>query len=227
MNLAIFDVDGTLTETDEVDDLCVVKAFFDSHKIIDIDTDWTKYKYVTDSGIASEIFVEKLGRTPDKRDYADFKSCFIKNLSEHVGKDKDHFAEISDAGLMLKKLGSEKDWAIALATGCFYESAELKLKQANINIEDFPAATADDGLSREEILQTAIERSLEFYRQNKFEKIVSVGDGVWDVRTAKNLCLDFIGIAVGENIEKLRHEGAEFIIENFTDYENFIELLNK
>lgn len=227
MNLAIFDVDGTLTKTDEVDDICIVKALFESHKITDIDTDWTNYKYVTDSGIALEILTEKLDREPNKRDYDDFKNCFVKNLSDYAGKDKSLFAEISDAGLMLKKLSLEKDWAITLATGCYHESAELKLKQANINIEDYPNATADDGLSREEILQTAIRRSLKYYRQNEFKKIVSIGDGVWDVRTAKNLGLNFIGIGNDESGGKLRKEGAEFIIENFTDYKNFIELLNK
>ena len=227
MKLAIFDIDGTLTKTDGVDGLCVVKAFFDSHQIADIDTDWTNYKYVTDSGITFEIFTERLRRAPNEQDIAVFKSCFIKNLSDFTVKDKSLFAEIPNAGLMLENLKAEKDWAIALATGCYYDSAKLKLEQANIDIEDYPNATADDAVSREEILQIAIEKSLKHYRQKEFEKIVSIGDGVWDVKTAKNLGLDFIGIAGGEHAEGLRKEGAEFIIEDFRDYELFIENLNR
>lgn len=227
MNLAIFDIDGTLTKTDGVDDLSVVKAFFDSHKIAGIDTDWANYKYVTDSGIVSEIFTERLGRAPNERDMAAFKRCFIKNLSDYAAKDKTLFAEIPDAGRMLENLKTEKDWAIALATGCFYDSAKLKLEQASIAIEDYPYATADDAVSREEILRIATGRALKHYRQSEFEKIVSVGDGVWDAKTAKNLGIGFIGIAGGERAARLRKEGAELIIKDFRDYEIFIEYLNR
>ena len=156
MKLAIFDIDGTLTETDEVDDKCFVKAFAESHQISDIETDWTKYKHVTDSGILSEVFEKKLERAPEEKDFTAFKHCFVEKLREFAGKDTKFFAEIPGAKIMLEKLRLEKDWAIALATGCFYDSAELKIKTARINIEDFPVATADDAISREEILQIAI-----------------------------------------------------------------------
>lgn len=227
MKLAIFDIDGTLTETNEVDNECFVRAFAESHQISDIETDWTKYKHVTDSGILLEIFETKLERAPKEKDFAAFKHCFIKNLKEFAGKDAKLFAEIPNAKIMLEKLRLEKDWAIALATGCYYDSAELKLRAAKLNIKDFPIATADDAVSREEILLIAIGKSLERYRQNEFEKIFSIGDGVWDLRTAKNLNLEFIGIAGGERAEKLRREGAQFLIEDFRDYKVFLEYLNK
>jgi phosphoglycolate phosphatase-like HAD superfamily hydrolase len=226
MKLAIFDIDGTLTETNEVDDKCFVRAFAESHRISDIETDWTKYKHVTDSGILSEIVEKRLKRAPVEKDFAAFKHCFVKNLKDFAGKDAKLFAEIPGAKIMLEKLRLEKDWAICLATGSFYDSAALKLGAAKMNIEDFPIATADDAVSREEILQIAIEKSLNYYRQNEFEKIVSIGDGVWDVRTAKNLNLEFIGIA-GERADQLRREGAEFLIEDFSDYKVFLEYLNK
>ena len=227
MKLAIFDIDGTLTETNEIDDKCFVKAFADSHQIKEIDTDWTKYTHVTDSGLVSEIFNQKLGRAPTEKDFLAFKNCFIRNLNEYALKDETLFAEISNAKTMLEKLSLEKNWAIAFATGSFYDSAKLKLEKAKIDVKDFLIATADDAVSREEILQTAIEKSLGKYRLKKFEKIVSIGDGVWDVRTAKNLSLDFIGIASGKEADALREAGANYIIKDFRDYENFLEHLNK
>lgn len=227
MKLAIFDIDGTLTKTSEIDNKCFVKAFADSHQITDIETDWTKYKHVTDSGITSEIFNERLRRKPNKQDVDKFKSCFTKRLTECAVKDEGHFGETKNAKEMLNKLKLEKDWAIAFATGCFLNSAKLKLTMAKINVEDFPIATADDAISREEILQLAIEKSLKYFRQSHFEKVVSIGDGVWDVRTAKNLSLDFIGISEDKNAGKLRKEGAKFIIKDFIDYALFIEYLNK
>lgn len=227
MKLAIFDIDGTLTETNEVDNDCFVKAFADSHRISDIDTDWAKYNYVTDSGIFSEIFKERFERSPNEQDIFSFKNCFIKELSEFADRDETLFAEIPNAKAMLEMLKLEKDWAIALATGCFCDSAELKLEKARLNVNDFPIATADDAISREEILQIAIKKSLKHYRQKEFEKIVSIGDGVWDVRTAKNLSLGFIGIASGIQAELLRSEGANYIIKDFKYYEIFLGYLNE
>lgn len=227
MKLAIFDIDGTLTETNEVDNECFVKAFAASHQITDIETDWTKYKHVTDSGLVSEILNERLDRAPNEKDFLTFKSCFIENLNEFASKDETLFKEVSGAKAMLEKLSQEKSWSIALATGCYYNSAKLKLEKAKIEAKDFPIGTADDGVSREDILQMAVKKSLEKYRLEKFEKIVSIGDGVWDVRTAKNLSLNFIGIASGKRAEVLREEGANYIIKNFADYENFFAYLNK
>ncbi len=227
MKLAIFDIDGTLTETNKVDNECFVKAFADSHNITGIETDWTRYKHVTDSGIALEIFNERLGRAPNKKDFSTFKTCFVKNLSEFANKDETLFGQILNAKEMLAKLIFAEDWAIALATGCFYKSAELKLKKAKMDIKSFPIATADDAVSREEILRLAIKKSLEHYRQNKFDKTVSIGDGVWDVRTAKNLNLDFVGIASGKQAELLRAEGANHVIKDFSDYESFFKYINE
>lgn len=227
MKLAIFDIDGTLTETNEVDDKCFVEAFTASHQITDIETDWTKYAHVTDSGLVSEIFNQRLGRFPNKEDFLRFKSRFIENLNHYASRDETLFAEVSNAKAMLEKLKLEKDWTIALATGSFYDSAKLKLEKAKIDIKSFPIATADDAVSREEILQTAIEKSLEKYGLEEFEKIVSIGDGMWDVRTANNLDLGFVGIASGKRAEALREEGAKYVIKDFRDYENFLAYLNK
>ena len=187
MKLAIFDVDGTLTETNEVDTQCFVEAFADSHQITEIDTNWTRYKHATDSAVASEIVSEKLNREPNEKDYFLFKASFVTRLKKCLDETQTLFSEIPNARLMLQKIEKEKDWALAIATGCFYESAKLKLEAAGINIEKFPFGTADDAMSREDILQRAIENSAKHYGQAGFEKIVSIGDAVWDVRTANNL----------------------------------------
>jgi len=52
MNLVLFDVDGTLTLTNEVDNRCYLCALGEALGGAGFDTDWTKYPHVTDSGIA-------------------------------------------------------------------------------------------------------------------------------------------------------------------------------
>lgn len=137
MNLVIFDFDGTLTRTNEIDNSCYVDAFADSHKIFGIETDWAKYENVTDSGIAAEIFTERLGPTVKEDDFATFKNCFMKKLSDFAESDMTLFSEITNAKVMLEKLKFEEDWSIALATGCFYDSAKLNSKKQRWTSEIF------------------------------------------------------------------------------------------
>ncbi len=90
---------------------------------------------------------------------------------------------------------------------------------------NFPGAFADDAISREDIVRTAISRAKETYAQSDFEKIVYIGDGIWDVLTAIQLQLPFIGV---ENKQKttLENAGVENIIEDFQDFDNFLTALN-
>jgi hypothetical protein len=64
MNLAIFDIDGTLTDTNGVDDRCFIESLALALAITGIDTDWAGYPHTTDSGIMLRIFQERFGRGP-------------------------------------------------------------------------------------------------------------------------------------------------------------------
>ncbi len=49
--LAIFDVDGTLVQSYELDGECFVAAFHDAFGIAEVDTDWVRYDHTTDPGV--------------------------------------------------------------------------------------------------------------------------------------------------------------------------------
>ena len=227
MNLAIFDIDGTLTETNAVDEICFVQAFADAHSITEINTDWIQYRHVTDSGIMFQIFQERLGRPPADGELQNYKSCLVNLLETHRSRDSSLFAEISGASRALIRLSQETEWAVALATGCWRVSAELKLKAAGIEAEHFPAAFAEDGLSRETILQTAMSRAQRSYSQSHFERIVGVGDAPWDVEAAGNLGIPFVGVGKGDRGLRLRQVGATHVLEGYCDYQKLIDCLRK
>jgi phosphoglycolate phosphatase-like HAD superfamily hydrolase len=227
MKLAIFDIDGTLTNTNSVDNECFVKALAEAHAIIEIDTDWATYPHTTDSGITLQIFQEKFGRNPEDTELDKFKCCFVNMLSEQYRCNSSSFAEIAGASIALNRLKRESDWAIAIATGCWRESALLKLRAAKIDIDGMPAAYAEDGLSREEILQAAVSQSLKQYRLSSFGKIVSIGDGLWDVRTARRLNFTFLGVGCGEKAAMLHQAGAKHVVEDFANYGHLVTFLNE
>lgn len=226
MKLAIFDIDGTLTNTNDVDDVCFVQAFTAAHAIAGINTNWSEYPHTTDSGITQHIFEERFGRAPSSAELFRLQQCFFSLLREQHQASASRFAEIAGASQALSRLERDAGWAVAIATGCWRESAALKLKGAKIEIERLPAAYAEDGLSREEILLAALSKSLSHYAQGTFERIVSVGDGIWDVRAAARLKYAFLGIGSGESEERLRRAGARTIIEDYTDYDRLLRSLH-
>ena len=225
MKLAIFDVDGTLTNTNSVDNKCFVKALAEAYAITEIDTDWAAYPNTTDSGITQHVFQEKFGRNPVETEIEKFKGCFVNMLSDEYRANSSSFAEIAGASMALNTLKRDSDWAVAIATGCWRESALMKLKAAKIDTDGIPAAYAEDGLSREDILKAAVAQSLEHYRVRSFGKIVSIGDGLWDVRAAGRLHFAFLGVGCGEAAARLRRAGAKHVIEDFSDYGQLLRLL--
>ena len=214
--------------TDHIDDICFVQALADAHQITDVNTNWAGYSHTTDSAIMLDIFKHHFNRAPDEAELLRFKSHFVNLLEDYRCKDSALFTEIAGASSMLQRLNQEPEWRVAIASGGWRVSAELKLKAAGIDADDFPAAFADDGLSREEILQSAISKAESVYQQESFARIVSVGDGVWDVRTARNLKFPFLGIGAGEDAEKKLHRaGATHVIKDFTNYKQWIYYLTE
>jgi len=61
MQLVMFDIDGTLTETMKVDEECLVRSFVEVFGFTDIETDWSHYPHVTDSGIFHEVYAPFAG----------------------------------------------------------------------------------------------------------------------------------------------------------------------
>jgi phosphoglycolate phosphatase-like HAD superfamily hydrolase len=226
MKLAIFDIDGTLTNTNLVDGACFVQAFADVYDITDIETDWSKYPHTTDPAIALQIFQQRWGRQPTDEEMNALKERFEALLNQQRSAEPGLFAEIPGASSMIDRLqNASPGWAVGIATGCWAASATLKLMTANIRVDSMKVASAEDNLSREKIVEASFQKALAYYQQPSFERIVSIGDGVWDVRTARNLGFAFLGIGSGEHADLLRKTGARRVIPNYEDFDEVVRNL--
>jgi len=225
MKLVIFDIDGTLTQTSRVDEICFTRAFADTHGLEVLADHWIDCPHVSDSGVTQHLFQYYFGRDPRDHESGVIKQRLVDLLEEHHRLDQSYFAEIPRAAETFNRLVEGRGWAKAIATGCWQPSAEMKLRAASINYQGVPGGFAEDGVARESIVDAAISRSRASYRRENFDRIVSVGDGVWDVRTAARLELAFIGVASGARAEKLREAGAKHVIPDFEDADRFFECL--
>ena len=227
MKLAVFDLDGTLAKTNAVDEICFLQAFADAADLHDLNDNWLEYEHATDSGIAHEIFIKRLGREPTATEISKIIERFVELLREHHVINADQFIQIPGANSLLLNLQNNSQWCIAIATGCWSPSAQFKIEAAGLPIKDFPAAFSEDGPSREAIVQAAIRRAADWYQQNEFERVVSVGDAVWDIRTAHRLALPFLGIGE-DRCAKLLHEyGASHVIPDFLSEAQCIRSLDE
>ncbi len=227
MKLVIFDIDGTLTQTSRVDEICFIRAFADTHGINLIADHWINCPHISDSGVTQHLFQHHFGRDPHDQESHAIRTRLVDLLEEHHRNDQSYFAEIPGAAAMFNQLVQSRDWMKAIATGCWQASAEMKLRAANINYDGIPGGFAEDGVAREAIVGAAISRSRTSYRRENFDRIVSVGDGVWDVRTATRLGLAFVGVGSGSRAEMLREAGAKHVISDFEDVDRFFECLEE
>ncbi len=214
--LAIFDLDGTLVQSYELDGACFVAAFDDALGIADVDTDWARYDHVTDPGIAAQLIRERQGREPSAGELDRLQSAFRVRLAEAAGHDGAYAALPGAAGL-LAALRARPDWAMALATGGWRAAARYKIGRSGLDLDALPAAFGEDGPSRQAIVGAAIARAKEHAGVDDFARRVCIGDGVWDVHTATNLGLPCIGVGTGANAERLTAAGAARVVPDFTD----------
>jgi len=64
MKLVMFDIDGTLTQTEQIDEVSFVQALQEVFGFTEINTDWATYPHCSDSGILEVLFQLRLGRSP-------------------------------------------------------------------------------------------------------------------------------------------------------------------
>ncbi len=221
MNLLVFDIDGTLTATNEVDTRCFARAFLETFGIA-LDTSWHIYPHRTDSGIISHSFAQHFGRAPTAVELDLFRERFLILLEREWRAGPQNFAAIAGAARVLTRIAEQRNYALALATGGWRVSALFKLEKAGIPIVGLPAAFADDAAEREAIARIAIARA-RIHHQQQFERIILVGDSDCDVTTAARLGLGFVGIAADTNDAVLRTAGAQFVLRDYEDFATFME----
>jgi phosphoglycolate phosphatase-like HAD superfamily hydrolase len=211
--LAVFDIDGTLTDTNVVDDECYLQAISDTLGFERQSLDWSDAPHVTDAALL-RWFAHRQHFDLEPRHETAVLGRFIELLQHHLEHSPDRFRPIPGAATVRAAL-ERHGWQVALATGGWEESARLKLTAIGFDPAGLVLATAHDSETRNGIVQLAIRHATE--RHGSFDQVVSIGDGVWDVRTAREMGLPFIGVAAERAADRLRVAGASIILPDLSD----------
>jgi phosphoglycolate phosphatase-like HAD superfamily hydrolase len=222
MNLVIFDIDGTLTDTNKVDLDCYYRALEDEFQVPRTAKLAIDHDLVTDTGFAIASFRHAHGRNPDDEAIRELKLRFMFHLRQSFDAEPSVIREVKGAATMMEWLKADENWCVAIATGCWLESATFKLENAKLFDTSLPIATCDDSPRRSEIVSCAVQRSLSHYKQTSFDRIVAVGDRPWDLHVAGLLRHAFIGV---ESDGVLTSLGADSVVRDYSDHDTFMRLL--
>lgn len=207
--LVVFDIDGTLTDSLSLYHKAVIKSLH-LMGIKEVDTNFFTYKYHTDSYTVKcnyENYFKKT-YTPDLLDQ--FENIIISELEKHPP-----VKEIKGAKTCVEQL-LNNGFSVAFATGSLPKPAILKLQQCDIWFDKDLLATSKISFSREPFVQASIAMAKNYFKTQSFDQIYSVGDGIWDMKTAQRLHLDFIGIGT-RNKDALIGMGCKNHFDDLTE----------
>ena len=207
--LAIFDIDGTLTDSVFVHQKAFHSALRNA-QLTPYDDDFLKYKHHTDSYIANTIFSLHRKRNMTDEDINRFENDVYRLTFKYLkGKP---FSEIPGAVAFVNYLHLYTPYAVIYATGSFRKLALYKLSIGFPNVNESLLFSCNREQVREKIVLNAIKNAKNFYKISSYKKIIAFGDGIWDWKVAQNLGIDFI--AVGFNC---RQTFADFSCQEYFD----------
>ncbi|QDV05076.1 haloacid dehalogenase-like hydrolase [Planctomycetes bacterium Poly30] len=212
--LILFDIDGTICDTQEVEGRCFAAAFEEACGRSLESIDWTRYEEPTSSGITQEL----LKADPDSTTRARlFQERFVQRLREARPEFPGDFSPLPGAVPFIERLHEDPAFTVAFATGGFDSEAAFKLDCCGIDLSRFPHATSSDTPRRRDILPLAALRA-----GATLERAVYFGDAPWDVEASRALGIPMIGI--GRRVQEL---GTRNSFRDFSQPDPILKVLER
>lgn len=218
--LFLFDVDGTLTDTTLMDDECFIETLMELFDIDLHDTNWNAFEHVTDSGLSYEIFEKEKGRSLSKTNMDKTQKRFFKKIKSRLAAASDKSIVVPGALEFIEYLNAN-NYPVAIATGGWRKSAEMKLRQAGIPYEPFTLATSSDNHKRRTIMNVAIARA-QFEYQIQFDHMIYFGDGIWDAKTCEAMNIPMIGIDRTNKGHLSNQASVRKVVQDFSDQDQVV-----
>lgn len=207
--LIVFDIDGTL-----IDSVATHReAFLESLRAIgvnEVNTNWAGYKHHTDSYILKACYESYHDEEMKDAVMEVFEEKMVDHLLAHAD-----LSPMTGAREFIEYAWNETEYAITFATGSLVKPAIIKLVEAGIPFTKELVIGSNQHQDRESIVQAAIKAAAEYFQVDQFENITAVGDGIWDLVTANNLNIGFVGVGE-ENKEEMEKQGMKSFIKDFS-----------
>ncbi|HYL99677.1 MAG TPA: HAD family hydrolase [Blastocatellia bacterium] len=221
--LAIFDVDGTICDTLDVDDACYLASVSMVLNEPVAVSSWEEAAHVTDAGVTDWLWSKYRHRSPTTEEVLALVCAYEAALVRELQRAPQKFRATPGAPALISRLLGDS-WGVGIATGGWRRLARLKLSAAGIP-GDFLLASSDDSHDRLEIFRIAHNRLSKSLGLPHSGRTVLVGDGIWDLRVACALGWSFLGVGKAERAARLKAEGASAVVEDFASLSEVLDLL--
>ncbi len=218
MRLLLFDIDGTLVLTGGAGSRAMTRAFAQTHGLEDA------LRKVDLAGRTDRIIMRDAlthaGLPHEDVDVDAFRSAYCAALREEITQ-----AGTGRRGLLpgvrplLDALAGREDARLALLTGNFRASAEIKLAQFDVWRYFTWGAFADDAIERDDLIAVAHARhETEHGHVIAPDSVVVIGDTPHDIRCARAGGAKAVAVATGNyDLASLERHRPDALFADLTD----------
>ena len=224
-HIILFDIDGTLVLTGGAGGRAMRRAFLDEFEI-DNAFDGVPMPGRTDLSILNEALTRtglgnETGRT------AHFFERYFHHLAAALHEPHPLKTTMPGVRELLDALHQRTDVFLALLTGNFARSAQLKLEYFDLWRYFRCGAFAEDSEDRNQLVPIALERAAAHGAPAPaLERVLVVGDTPLDVACAAASGACAIAVATGPaDAATLRECGADIVFDDLSDTNAFLRLL--
>lgn len=188
--ILLLDIDGTLTESVPMHQEALLGAM-QALGLARLNTDWGSYPHHTDTG----IFVHAMAENGVAALAADKAAGFESDLDTRFA------ALLAEQGLRevpgaraLVLAAAQARWGVMFATGGIRSVSRRKLRAVGIGFAEEMLVTSSEFASRRDLVEAAVSRAMQIHDIPAPLAVISMGDGLWDLRVAEELGLGFVGV---------------------------------
>ncbi len=225
MTLIIFDVDGTLVYSDKRDSQSFADTYEQAYGLPFPTIDWSKYPHVTDDTIFKTVIKNHFQREATEAEMATFKKAFTDSIRQQRVHTPDEFNIVPGAKQTIERLVEDVRYTVGIGTGGWKAPAVLKLNFVKIPTSPLFISGADGKETREQIIEDVLSQVKE--QEITFNRVVYVGDAIWDVKTTRNMNLPLIGLRRKGDVDFLHQQGVKHVLPDFSDFDLFMEYIKQ
>jgi phosphoglycolate phosphatase-like HAD superfamily hydrolase len=220
----LFDIDGTLLYSEKTDSRSFATSYEAIFGLVFPTIDWTKFAEVTDHVIFRTAFYDHFDRYPTEDERVTFEDHYLCDLAASREKRPEEFREVPGSAELWRRLEADDRFVPGIATGGWQRPAAIKLAHVGIPSAHPYAGYANGKFSRVDILNEAIELAGAVH---EIDRVIYVGDAVWDVTTTQKMGLPLIGVRRKGDHDELRRFGADRIVTDFNPPQAFFNHLEE
>ncbi len=223
MKVCLFDIDGTLVQTDGAGQHAFAETFAEEFGVAELSND-VPFAGRSDRGIAGGLF-EIHGIENSQANWDRFREAYVKKIDFHV--EQRDGAVLPGVVELIERVEAIGDVHLGLLTGNVEAAAESKLRYYGLWDRFAFGGYGDVHPDRNDIAATAAAKAREKHgRITREERVVVIGDTPNDVRCARSIGAYAVAVATGHtNPIELAAANPDILIPTLEEADDILAFL--